>query len=188
MLKNRDLYDVPVLFELSSHPEVFPFIRHKARTVDEFYFLTKQLIEAENNGELISRTILDEYSQPIGTINLYDIHENSGFLATWIGEPYFGKGYNKIAKEAFLQELFYFLNIDTVFMKIRKANVRSLRAADKIPYIEKANESHPFMYAKINQDEELYDLLVITKERFTTALPFITNKVDDTLQETEVVS
>ena len=45
MLKKRDLQEVPVLFELSSHPDVYPYIRHKAETVDEFYFLTKQLME-----------------------------------------------------------------------------------------------------------------------------------------------
>ena len=122
MLKKRDLHEVPTLFELSSHPDVYPYIRHKAKTVDEFYFLTKQLIEAENNGELISRTILDEYEQPIGTINLYDIKDKSGFLATWVGRPYFGKGYNKLAKQLFLDELFFSLDIEKVFMKVRKAN------------------------------------------------------------------
>src|SRR5690625_4992841 len=88
MLKNRDLHEVPVLFELLSHPDVFPYVRQKATTSDEYYFITKQTIEAEENGELISRTILDEYYQPIGTINLFDINENHGFLATWIGQPF----------------------------------------------------------------------------------------------------
>ncbi|CDQ20388.1 hypothetical protein BN982_02727 [Halobacillus karajensis] len=107
MLKKRDLHDVPVLFEFMSHPEVFPYVRHKASSSDEFYFLTKQTLEAEDRGELISRTILDEWGQPIGTINLFDIQERKGFLATWLGRPYFGKGYNKIAKEAFFEELFF---------------------------------------------------------------------------------
>lgn len=84
-----------------SHPEVFPYVRHKAETSDEFYFITKQTIEAEERGELISRTILDEQYQPIGTINLFDIVDDYGFLATWIGKPYFGKGYNSLAKTQF---------------------------------------------------------------------------------------
>lgn len=108
MLKRRDVQDAPVLFDLMSHPEVFPFVRHKAYSSDEFYFLTKQTIEAEDNGELISRTIVDEQYNPIGTINLFDIENNAGFLATWIGQPYFGKGYNKLAKDAFLKN--YFMN------------------------------------------------------------------------------
>ncbi|MFD1020620.1 GNAT family N-acetyltransferase [Thalassobacillus hwangdonensis] len=166
MLKKRDLHDAPVLFELMSHPEVFPYVRHKAYSSDEFYFLTKHTLEAEENGELISRTILDEWGHPIGTINLFDITDGKGFLATWIGQPYFGKGYNRIAKESFFEELFFQLNIEAIFMKIRKTNGRSMKAALKIPYVSLANETYPEVLAQINQLEDTYDLFVITKEQY----------------------
>ncbi|MBO1001490.1 GNAT family N-acetyltransferase [Pseudogracilibacillus auburnensis] len=172
MLKKRDLHEVPALFELSSHPDVYPYIRHKANTSDEFYFLTKQMMEAENNGELISRTIVDEFEHPIGTINLYDIHEKSGFLATWVGQPYFGKGYNKVAKQLFLEELFFTLTIETVFMKVRKNNARSLRAVSKLPYVENANQLYPEIYYTINYPEEVYDLFVTTKEHYSSYVQF----------------
>ncbi|WP_226585106.1 GNAT family N-acetyltransferase [Halobacillus litoralis] len=166
MLKKRDLHDAPVLFELMSHPEVFPYVRHKASSSDEFYFLTKQTIEAEDRGELISRTILDEWAQPIGTINLFDVQDSKGFLATWIGKPYFGKGYNQMAKEAFFEELFFQLDIQAVFMKIRRSNIRSLKAALKIPYVSKANETYPEILTQVNHKEDVYDLYVITKEQY----------------------
>ncbi|WP_079479369.1 GNAT family N-acetyltransferase [Halobacillus salinus] len=166
MLKKRDLHDAPVLFDLMSHPDVFPYVRHKAASSDEFYFLTKQTIEAEDRGELISRTILDEWEQPIGTINLFDISENKGFLATWIGQPYFGKGYNQTAKEAFFKELFFQLGIEAIFMKIRRTNLRSMKAALKIPYIGEANETFPDVYEWINQQSDVYDLFAITKEQY----------------------
>ncbi len=67
--------------------------------------MTKQTLESEERGELISRTILDEWGTPIGTINLFDIEDNAGFLGTWLGKPYHGKGYNSPAKDAFFQEL-----------------------------------------------------------------------------------
>lgn len=172
MLKKRDLHEVPTLFELSSHPDVYPYIRHKAKTVDEFYFLTKQLIEAENNGELISRTIIDEYEQPIGTINLYDIENKSGFLATWVGQPYFGKGYNKLAKQLFLEELFFSLEIETVFMKVKKANLRSLKALAKLAYVVNGQQLYPDVYKKINGHEEIYELFVITKEHYQSYVHF----------------
>lgn len=185
MLKKRDLHEVPTLFELSSHPDVRPYIRHKAETCDEFYFLTKQTIEAECNGELISRTILDEYEQPIGTINLYDINENSGFLATWVGQPFFGKGYNKIAKQQFLDELFFSLDIETVFMKVRKSNLRSLKAVSKMDYVAQANLLYPEVYHAINKIEELYDLFVISKEHYMSYMQFTQNAEEETA---EVVS
>lgn len=166
MLKKRDLHDAPVLFDLMIDPEVFPYVRHKAASTDEFYFLTKQTIEAEDRGELISRTILDEWAQPIGTINLFDIQDNKGFLATWIGRSYFGKGYNQMAKEAFFEELFFQLGIEAVFMKIRRSNIRSLKAALKIPYVSKGNVSYPDVLSWINRDEDVYDLYVITKDQY----------------------
>ncbi|OZI10650.1 N-acetyltransferase [Bacillaceae bacterium SAS-127] len=167
MLKKRDVHDSHVLFDLMTHPEVFPFVRQKANSYEEFVFVSKQTIEAEERGELISRTIVDEWGNPIGTINLYDINEQAGFLGTWLGKPYHGKGYNAPAKEAFFQELFYDLNIEAVFMRIRKVNTRSLKAAQKLPYAILANETRPSIYAQINEYEDVYDLFEISKDLFT---------------------
>jgi len=183
MLKMRDLHEVPVLFDLLVHPDVFPYVRHKAKTTDEFYFITKKTIEAEENGELISRTILDEYQQPIGTINLFDIQENHGFLATWIGQPYFGKGYNKLAKEQFFDMLFTLYNIEGIFMKVRKTNIRSRKAVLKLPYAVLANDFYPEVFAKLNPEEEIYDLFVITKDHYMSCQQFSNDEADATDEE-----
>jgi RimJ/RimL family protein N-acetyltransferase len=167
MLKKRDLQDCHALFELITHPDVFPFVRHKATTYDEFLFISKQTIEAEERGELISRTIVDEWGAPIGTINLYDIENNAGFLGTWLGKPYHGKGYNSPAKEAFFQEAFYELGIETIFMRIRKVNIRSIKAAEKLPYVVKANETRKSLYEQLNTAEDVYDLYEISKDQYT---------------------
>ncbi|WP_042142106.1 GNAT family N-acetyltransferase [Paucisalibacillus sp. EB02] len=173
MLKKRDLHEVPVLFELMSHPDVFPYVRHKATTSDEFYFITKKTIEAEEQGELISRTIMDEYQQPIGTINLYDIESNHGFLATWIGKPYFGKGYNRVAKEQFFDELFFDYEIETIFMKVRKTNIRSTKAVLKLPYVALGNTIYPEVYQKVNHIDEIYDIFAISKEHYLSYQQFV---------------
>ncbi|NMD69992.1 GNAT family N-acetyltransferase [Bacillus sp. DNRA2] len=167
MLKKRDLHDCHTLYDLMTHPEVFPFVRHKAECYDEFVFITKQTIEAEERGELISRTILDEWGTPIGTINLYDIQDNAGFLGTWLGKPYHGQGYNKPAKDAFFDELFFELGIEKIFMRIRKTNIRSLKAAEKLPYVSKANELRKSLYDQINSNDEIYDLYEISKDQYT---------------------
>ncbi|WP_227938049.1 GNAT family N-acetyltransferase [Alkalihalobacillus deserti] len=166
MLKKRDVADCHALFELLVDPAVFPFVRQKAYSYDEFVFLTKQTIEAEERGELISRTIVDEWGSPIGTINLFDISNSSGFLGTWIGKPFFGKGYNKIAKDAFFDELFFTLDIQTVFMRIRKENVRSYMAANKLPYCTIANEFRHGVYDQINANGDVYNLFQIEKDQY----------------------
>jgi RimJ/RimL family protein N-acetyltransferase len=167
MLKKRDLQDTHVLFELMSHPDVFPFVRQKCSSYEEFIFMTKQTIEAEERGELISRTILDEWGAPIGTINLFDIEDNAGFLGTWLGKPYHGKGYNAPAKDAFFQEVFYTLGIETIFMRIRKVNIRSIKAAEKLPYVVKANETRKSLYDQLNADGDVYDLYEIPKDQYS---------------------
>jgi RimJ/RimL family protein N-acetyltransferase len=167
MLKKRDIHDSYVLYDLMTHPDVFPFVRQKCASHEEFVFMTKQTIEAEERGELISRTILDEWGMPIGTINLFDIADKAGFLGTWLGKDYHGKGYNSPAKEAFFQELFFELGIDTVFMRIRKINIRSIKAAEKLPYCVKANEARKAIYDQLNKDGEVYDLYEIPKDLYT---------------------
>jgi RimJ/RimL family protein N-acetyltransferase len=183
MLKTRDLHEVPMLYELMAHPDVFPYVRHKASNSDEFYFITKQTIEAEENGELISRTIIDEYYQPIGTINLFDIHENHGFLATWIGQPYFGKGYNQLAKEQFFDMLFSSYRIEGIFMKVRKTNKRSIKAVLKLPYAAFGNDIYPDVYGEVNKEGDTYDLFVITKDNYTSYQQFRTLDAQTTDEE-----
>ncbi|AND41058.1 GNAT family N-acetyltransferase [Cytobacillus oceanisediminis] len=167
MLKKRDLHECHALFDLMTHPDVFPFVRQKANCYDEFMFITKQTIEAEERGELISRTILDEWGTPIGTINLYDIQDNAGFLGTWLGKPYHGKGYNKLAKDAFFEELFFETGIETIFMRIRKENIRSQKAAEKLPYVILANETRKSVYDQLNANEDIYNLYEIPKDLYT---------------------
>ncbi|MDL4841863.1 GNAT family N-acetyltransferase [Aquibacillus rhizosphaerae] len=182
MLKKRELHDAPELYELIKHPEVFPYVRHKAYSSDEFYFLTKQTIEAEENGELISRTITDDYNHPIGTINLFDIQNKKGFLATWIGEPYFGKGYNKVAKDAFFTELFFYQDIEAIFIKIRKTNTRSLKAILKLPFVSLGNVLYPEVFESINEksmESPIYELFVITREQYMIHLELTANLNED---------
>lgn len=171
MLKHRDLHETTELFELLRHPSVFPFVRQKATSAEEYLFMTKQLIEEEQNGTAVSRTITDEWGQPIGTISIFDIQDGAGFLGTWIGKPFQGMGYNQKAKYAFLAELFFELDFQTVFLRIRQQNERSIAAALKLPYVVEAMESHPALYEEINQGEAKYNLYKIPKDLFylTTA-------------------
>lgn len=184
MLKKREVngHECRILFDLMTHPDVFPYVRQKAFSYDEYVFLTKQTIEAEERGELISRTILDEWENPIGTINLYDIDGNTGFLGTWIGKPFHGKGYNSLAKDAFFKELFFDRDIETVYMRIRKENIRSKRAAEKLSYVLQANETKQDVFQKLNATGYIYDLYAVPKDLYTMALMRQSFKEEETQQ------
>lgn len=166
MLKHRDLLETNELYQLITHPTVYPYVRQKASSAEEYLFMTKQLIEEEQLGLTISRTIVDDYGQPIGTISLYDIQDGAGFLGTWIGVPFQGMGYNQSAKLEFLSELFFQYNIHTVFVRIRKGNEKSKRASLKLPYILEASETHEALFKEINKGEIKFDLFRIPKDLF----------------------
>jgi len=166
MIKRRELHECGHLFEYISHPSVFPYVRQKAKSAEEFMFLTKKLMEEEERGEVISRTITDDYGQPIGTINLYDIQDQAGFLGTWIGQPFQGKGFNLKAKNLFLEELFYQHNINTVFLRINTKNAKSIRATEKLAYTMCAKDTHPELLKEINSGAIQYELYQIPKDLF----------------------
>lgn len=168
MLKKRDLHECHSLYDLMLDPAVFPYVRHKCRSYEEYLFVTKQVVVEEEKNICISRTILNELGHPIGTIDLYQIDNKTGFLATWIGAPYFGKGYNQRAKEAFFAELFLQHEIETVFLKIRKQNIRSNKAVGKLPYVKLANDIYPEIYESINYAEQIYDLYYVERAGFLT--------------------
>ncbi|MBD3920013.1 GNAT family N-acetyltransferase [Paenibacillus sp. PR3] len=168
MLKKLDLHECHTLYDLMVDPAVFPYVRHKCQSYEEYLFVTKQLItlELELQNTLIARTIMNELGHPIGTIQLYDITNRTGFLATWIGAPYFGQGYNGRAKETFFTELFLEHQIETVYLKVRKQNIRSMKAVAKLPYVQLANELKPELYESINQAQEVYDLYQVVRASF----------------------
>jgi RimJ/RimL family protein N-acetyltransferase len=165
MLKGREasFSECEQLFALMLHKKVFPYVRERADSLSEFLFNTRKLVEMEFNRELVTRTILNEYGKPIGCISLFDIQKNEGFLATWLGAEYHGKGYNQAAKEAFFDHLFFVEGIDNIFLKIRKSNARSKKAAEKLPYNLNVNDIRPDIYGEINKIEEIYDLYCVSK-------------------------
>ncbi|NGP46565.1 GNAT family N-acetyltransferase [Bacillaceae bacterium SIJ1] len=159
MFRKLNTRDALTLFPLLSDPSIFPYVRHKADSMDAYSFVLKGLLHLEEKGLAIPRIILDERGNPIGMILLYDIIDGVGYLSTWIGKDYFGQGYNAAAKEAFFQELFLEQDIHTILVKINKQNVRSRQASLKLPYIQLIDEH-------FKQDGRTYDLFTISKHRY----------------------
>lgn len=166
MIKKRDLHECHSLYHLMMDPMVFPYVRHKCPSYEQYLFITKQLIAQEEQKTCISRTILNEMGHPIGSIELYDIVNKTGFLATWIGTPYFGKGYNQRAKKSFFAELFLEHHIETVYLKIRKQNIRSKKAVEKLEYVKLANDINQPLYQSINHTQLIYDLYHVERLSF----------------------
>ncbi|MCM3132180.1 GNAT family N-acetyltransferase [Paenibacillus polysaccharolyticus] len=166
MLKKREMHECQSLYSLMMDPAVSPYVRYACQSQEEFMFLTRQLIAEEEQGSVITRTILNETGTAIGTVDLYQIVNQTGFLATWIGASYFGQGYSQRAKSAFLTELFLEQDIQTVFMKIRKQNVRSRKAVEKLSYVKFSSDLYPEVMQDINSEQAVYDLYHVERVTF----------------------
>ncbi|MGB3262064.1 MAG: N-acetyltransferase, partial [Paenisporosarcina sp.] len=60
-------------------------------------------------------------------------------------------------------------NINTVFLRIKKHNEKSIRAAEKLPYTMNAKETHPALLEEINAGKHQYELYQIPKDLFYLA-------------------
>lgn len=136
-LRQVEITDATILYYHLSNPRVLRYSRLKPNTVKEMEELIVDLISNEKENRVIPRVIINEFNQPIGMIILWDYcpFRREGFLATWIGEDYWGKGYNQIAKSLFFDELFKLPHLECIYLLIRKYNQRSIAACLKLPYV-----------------------------------------------------
>jgi hypothetical protein len=62
-------------------------------------------------------------------------------------------------------------------MKIRRSNIRSLKAIIKLPYVINGNTLYPDVFQYINEDEDVYDLFLISKDHYAAYQQF-THPID----------
>src|SRR5699024_6821041 len=92
-----------------------------------------------------------------------DVNEDDGVSSTWLGKAHQGKGYNQVAKELFLNEIFEESPIQTIFLKVRTNNYRSQKAVLKLDYITQVDEAYETIFQMINQTKLQYHLYTITR-------------------------
>lgn len=135
-------------------------------TIDFIEFV----LEQEKLGRQYSRVILNENEDVIGVITLKDINDTNKtcHIGTWIGQRYWGKGYNALAKSEILYTAFTELNLEYVFAGATLSNIRSQKAQEKLPYIRIDVQSEfPDEFKKLaSQVNEQCILNVIEKEMF----------------------
>lgn len=128
----------------------------------------------ERLGSQYSRVIVNEEDKIIGIITLksIDLDSKTAHIGTWIGAPYWGKGYNELAKEAILKVAFLEMDLSLVFAGAKMTNHRSIAAQKKLPYITMdVGEQYPEELAKIEREtKENCILNVIEKEKFLNYL------------------
>lgn len=163
-----------VMSKLSSFPQVKDTLGlsdEQTSLLGTFNYI-KYIVEQEKLGKQYSRCILNEDEELIGVITLKDIDRAKKMchIGTWLGYPYWGKGYNQLAKAEILLTAFRECHLNYVFAGAKVDNVRSRKAQEKLPYITLSVErSFPDEHKKIeSQTHSKCVLNVIEKEKFLT--------------------
>jgi len=173
-LVKNDLKFAHRIFELTIDPGVKDPLGLKIEKVEDTIEFIKFIVKEDNEGRVISRVILNENNEVIGHTVLKQIDRGDGIchIGTWIGVPFWGRGYNEASKIEILKIAFEELKMDYVFAGAKESNTRSRRAQEKLPYMTfNVEKEFPNELALIEKETGVKSILnVVKKEDFENFL------------------
>ncbi|HDR7513742.1 GNAT family N-acetyltransferase [Bacillus mobilis] len=165
-----DLRYTNVIFKLSSDPHVKNALGIKVEKIEDTKAFLLFAIEEERQKRSLSRMIVNEENEIIGLTTLKHINyeKKHSHIGSWLGYPYWGKGYNEAAKKEIFKVAFLDLQLSYVFAGAKTNNVRSLKAQEKLPYIslhveDRFPDEHSALENEVNSSCVLH---VVSREKF----------------------
>ncbi|MDA1776049.1 GNAT family N-acetyltransferase [Bacillus cereus group sp. BY9-3LC] len=158
------------IFKLSSDPHVKNALGIKVETIEDTKAFLLFAIEEERQKKSLSRVIVNAENEIIGLTTLKHINyeKKQSHIGSWLGYPYWGKGYNRAAKKEILKIAFLDLQLTYVFAGAKTNNIRSLKAQEKLPYISlhvenKFPDEHAALEKEVRSPCSLH---VVSHEKF----------------------
>ncbi|MFU2029957.1 GNAT family N-acetyltransferase [Bacillus wiedmannii] len=165
-----DLRYVNVIFKLSSDPHVKNALGIKVEKIEDTKAFLLFAIEEERQKRSLSRMIVNEENEIIGLTTLKHINyeKKQSHIGSWLGYPYWGKGYNEAAKKEIFKIAFLDLQLSYVFAGAKTNNVRSLKAQEKLPYISlHVEDRFPGEHSALENEVKFSCVLhVVSREKF----------------------
>ncbi|MGE7881084.1 GNAT family N-acetyltransferase [Bacillus sp. NPDC094077] len=165
-----DLRYANVIFELSSNPHVKNALGIKVEKLEDTKAFILFALEEERKNHSLSRVIINETNEIIGLTTLKHINDEKkqSHIGSWLGYPYWGKGYNEAAKKEIFKIAFLDLQLSYVFAGAKTNNIRSLKAQEKLPYISLHVENKfPDEHAALEKEvKSPCSLHVVSRENF----------------------
>lgn len=169
LVPHKDAY-CEEIFRLSSVPAVKDALGLPDGTIEDTLHFSRRVREEELAGKTLPRVILDEQNHLIGLTDLMfiDHAKKSCHIGTWIGQEYWGQGFNEASKVAILKIAFEEVGLERVFAGARAVNIRSQKAQEKLPFIRLHVEAEfPHEHEALeNKEQEPCVLHVFLKEDF----------------------
>lgn len=148
---------VDQVYRYSQEENVRTALKLPKGTVEDTKVFLRSQIEAEENGIGLSRIVLNESGRVVGHTGLKDFDQENqyAFLGSWIAYDMWGKGYNEAAKHQILKIAFRDLGLEWVFLGANKRNIRSIRAQEKLPYIQMdLQERFPLQHQNLEASQQ----------------------------------
>ena len=165
-----DLQYANAIFKLSSNPHVKNALGIKVEKLEDTKAFILFAIEEERKNHSLSRVILNEKNEVIGLTTLKHINyeKKQSHIGSWLGYPYWGKGYNDAAKKEIFTIAFLDLQLTYVFIGAKTTNMRSLKAQEKLPYISlHAEVKFPNEHAALEKEVKSPCVLhVVSRKKF----------------------
>ncbi|HFK1740794.1 TPA: GNAT family N-acetyltransferase [Bacillus cereus] len=165
-----DLRYTNVIFELSSDPHIKNALGITVENIEDTKAFLLFAIEEEHQKKSLSRMIVNEENEIIGLTTLKHINDEKkqSHIGSWLGYPYWGKGYNEAAKKEIFKIAFLDLQLSYVFAGAKTNNTRSLKAQEKLPYISlhvenKFPDEHTALEKEVKSTCSLH---VVSRENF----------------------
>ncbi|HFR4183793.1 TPA: GNAT family N-acetyltransferase [Bacillus cereus] len=165
-----DLRYANVIFKLSSDSHVKNALGIKVEKIEDTKAFLLFAIEEERQKRSLSRMIVNEENEIIGLTTLKHINyeKKQSHIGSWLGYPYWGKGYNEAAKKEIFKIAFLELQLTYVFAGAKTNNIRSLKAQEKLPYISlhvenKFPDEHAALEKEVRSPCSLH---VVSREKF----------------------
>ncbi|MGH0428653.1 GNAT family N-acetyltransferase [Bacillus hominis] len=158
------------IFEISSDPHVKNALGIKVEKIEDTKAFLLFAIEEERQKKSLSRVIVNEENEIIGLTTLKHINyeKKKSHIGSWLGYPYWGKGYNEAAKKEIFKIAFLDLQLTYVFAGAKTTNIRSLKAQEKLPYISlHVEDSFPDEHTALEKEVKSSCILhVVSREKF----------------------
>ena len=175
-----DLRYANVIFRLSSDSHVKNALGIKVEKIEDTKAFLLFVIEEERQKRSLSRMIVNEESEIIGLTTLKHINyeKKQSHIGSWLGYPYWGKGYNEAAKKEIFKIAFLDLQLTYVFTGAKTNNIRSLKAQEKLPYISlhvenKFPDEHAALEKEVRSPCSLH---VVSREKFLNWLELLSEE------------
>ncbi|HFU7086848.1 GNAT family N-acetyltransferase [Bacillus cereus] len=165
-----DLRYANVIFKLSSDLHVKNALGIKVEKIEDTKAFLLFAIEEERQKRSLSRIVVNEENEIIGLTTLKHINyeKKQSHIGSWLGYPYWGKGYNQATKKEIFKIAFLDLQLSYVFAGAKTNNIRSLKAQEKLPYISlHVEDNFPNEHAALEKEVKSPCVLhVVSRENF----------------------